>query len=331
MKPEKFILLLEKFFHKEITREEIKELTGWIQQSGLRKNFEAHCKEMWEQASSEIDKETQKEIWRAIKQETGNYQKYKYFSISPTVYRIAASILLAVCLGLGIYIFRSDMAYKNMENEMVETVVDRGQKASLTLPDGTKVWLNSATKLTYNSNYNRKERMVQLEGEAYFEVAKNPEKKFTVSCNGLNIEALGTSFNVKGYYTDQTVSTSLLEGKVRVYNDKNSILLAPQQQLSYNKTTNDFTQTEIKDTREIDFWRRNILFFKSASLEEIAKTLERMYGITVVFETQELKDIPFSGSIRNNSLSNVFHIISLTYPLKYKLEKDTVTITSDPI
>lgn len=331
MKPEKYILLLEKFFRKETTREEIKELTEWINEPGSRKNFETHCKEMWMQASEKTDKETEEEMWQNLRQKTGDAQKQIRFGIPAAIYRIAATILLPVCIGLGAYTFRNNMTYKNLENEIVETVVDRGQKASLTLPDGTKVWLNSATKLTYSSNYNRKERTVQLEGEAYFEVAKNPEKKFTVSCNGLNIEALGTTFNVKGYPTDKTVSTSLLEGKVKVYNDKNSILLAPQQRLNYNKINKDFIQTEIKDTREIDFWRRNILYFRSASLEEIATTLERMYGITVVFETEELKKIPFSGSIRNNSLSNVFHVISLTYPLKYKLEKDTVNITRDSI
>ena len=81
--------------------------------------------------------------------------------------------------------------------------------------------------------------------------------------------------------------------------------------------------------REIDFWRRNMLYFRSATLESISKTLERTYGITIKFESKELKNITFSGSIRNNSLANVFHIISLTYPLSYKTNKDTVIISKE--
>jgi len=331
METDKYFILLEKFFRKEASPEEIKELTEWINQSGARRSFEAQCEEIWMQTSTETDKKTEQDIWAALQRKIKGKEEKRHFRINPALYRIAATILLPICLGLAIYAFHSNRIYKNMEAEVVETVVDRGQKASLTLPDGTKVWLNSATKLAYGGDYNRKERRVQLEGEAYFEVAKNPGKKFTVSCNGLNIEALGTTFNVKGYQADETVSTSLLEGSVKVYNDKNSVLLAPHQRLNYNKTNSSFTKTEIKDAREIDFWRRNILYFRSASLEEIAKTLERMYGITVLFETEELKKIPFSGSIRNNSLSNVFHVISLSYPLKYKLEKDTVTITREAI
>jgi len=98
--------------------------------------------------------------------------------------------------------------------------------------------------------------------------------------------------------------------------------------LTFSKNDNIFARTQIKDEREIDFWRRNILYFRSTTLGDMAITLERMYGVTIRFEDETLKEIPFSGSIRNASLHNVFHILSLSYPISCTIENDVITIVS---
>ena len=105
-------------------------------------------------------------------------------------------------------------------------------------------------------------------------------------------------------------------------------LLKPGEKVEYHKNKQTFTKSAISDMREIDFWRNNMLIFNSSSLAEIATTLERMYGVKVVFDSEKLKNVLFSGTIRNSSLHNVFYIISLTYPLTYELEGDTVRIGS---
>jgi len=188
--------------------------------------------------------------------------------------------------------------------------------------------LDVATHLSYDAEYNKSDRKIYLDGEAYFEVAKNKDKRFIVCCNDLEIEALGTTFDVKGYGDDLSVTTLLAEGSVRVSNKTNTTLLKPGEKVEYHKNKQTFTKSPISDLREIDFWRNNMLIFNSASLAEIATTLERMYGVKVVFDSEKLKNVPFSGTIRNSSLHNVFYIISLTYPLTYKLEGDTVKIGS---
>ena len=139
---------------------------------------------------------------------------------------------------------------------------------------------------------------------------------------------MGTTFDVKGYGDDLSVTTLLAEGSVRVSNKANTTLLKPGEKVEYHKNKQTFTKSPISDLREIDFWRNNMLIFNSAPLAEIATTLERMYGVKVVFDSEKLKNVPFSGTIRNSSLHNVFYIISLTYPLTYKLEGDTVKIGS---
>jgi len=324
---DKYKTLLDKFFNKEATKEEIDMLANWMKEKDVPEEFDSYSEQLWDLTSNQSDKQTEKEMWDIIAAKTGN--RKKRFYLNPMLYRIASMILLPICICMGVYITTLSKIDKERESDIFEMLVDKGQKASVILPDGTKAWINSGTRLSYNFSNN--ERKVSLEGEAYFEVAKNNERRFIVNCNSLNIEALGTAFNVKGYNSDETVSVALMEGKVKVFNDANAAILSPNQSLSFNKNNDVFTRAEIKDNREIDYWRRNILYFRSASLAEIAKTLERMYGVTVNFEDEELKQVPFSGSIRNSSLNNVFHIISLTYPINYDIKNDVITINKDQI
>ena len=321
-----YILLLEKFFKKEATSEEMRILVEWIRQPGIREEFNLLCEQMWKEAAVDIDKTVEEEMWNHLQQKLGQPvvlipKKNRW---KPILYKVAATILLPICLGLGTYFFIGQLNKPSLEPFLVN--VDYGQKADLTLPDGTKVWLNSATQLSYNSAYNKDDRKVHLDGEAYFEVAKNKAKRFIVCCNDLEVEALGTAFNVKGYSNDASVITSLVEGSVRISNGVESDVLKPGERLEYQKNSRSFVKSEIPDMREVDFWRKNMLVFHATTLGEIATTVERMYGVKVVFDAENLKNVLFTGTIRNNSLSNVFYIISLTYPLSYKLEGDTVRI-----
>ena len=203
----------------------------------------------------------------------------------------------------------------------------RGGEYALLLSDGTKVHLNAMTSLRFPVTFDNGPRKVELEGEAYFEVCKTGQP-FIVCTQGMQVEALGTTFDVKGYCDDHSVTTLLAEGSVKVSNKTDVTLLKPGEKVEYHKSKQTFTKSVISDMREIDFWRNNMLIFNSSSLAEIATTLERMYGVKVVFDSEKLKNVLFSGTIRNSSLHNVFYIISLTYPLTYELEGDTVRIGS---
>lgn len=323
---DKYHVLLDKFFNNEASEDEIESLANWMKYEDIPEAFDLHCKQRWSTSSDTVDRRTAQEMWDIISAKAGAGKKR--FRIHPVLYRIASLVLLPVCICMGMYVSVLSKAEKDRCADTFEVLADKGQKASVILPDGTKAWINSGTRLSYNCNGNG--RNVELDGEAYFEVAKDAERKFTVSCHDLRVEALGTVFNVKGYYADETVSVALLEGKVKVFNTTNSAILSPDQSLSFNRRDNSFLRTEIKDSREVDFWRRNILYFRSATLAEIAKTLERMYGVTVDFKDEELRNVPFSGSIRNSSLNNVFHIISLTYPITYEIKNDVITIKKGP-
>ena len=265
MEQHDYIVLLEKFFKKEASSEERRILIEWIRKPGIRNEFNLLCEQMWKEAAVEIDKTVEEEMWNHLQR---NLDEPKILSPKkrrwqPIIYKVAATILLPVCLGLATYFGVEHMNKVSQDPFMV--AVDYGQKANLTLPDGTKVWLNSATHLSYDAEYNKSDRKIYLE---------------------------------------------------------------PGEKVEYHKSKQTFTKSVISDMREIDFWRNNMLIFNSSSLAEIATTLERMYGVKVVFDSEKLKNVLFSGTIRNSSLHNVFYIISLTYPLTYELEGDTVRIGS---
>jgi ferric-dicitrate binding protein FerR (iron transport regulator) len=207
--------------------------------------------------------------------------------------------------------------------------VDIGQKAGVQLPDGTQIWLNSASSLTYDTEYNQKDRIVYLQGEAYFEVSSDKEKPFIVKTDDVSVEALGTSFNVKAYPDDDYVTATLIEGSVKVSSPFQSDLLKPNEKLAFSKNKQQFTKTVLLDAERNISWKNNYLAFEQENLEDIAKVLERMYNVQIQFTSEKLKHIRFSGTITNNNLESVLQLIMLVSPIRYSIEKDSVIIIKE--
>ena len=202
--------------------------------------------------------------------------------------------------------------------------VPRGGGYFVILDDGTKVWLNSHTKLNYKSDYGVKERSVSLSGEAYFEVSKDTLRRFLVNAGDMEVEALGTAFNVKAYEEDDEVVTTLFEGSVRTVVGKEFVILSPDESAVFNKSSHILSVNHPTNASYARLWRTNELVFSGESLEEIAVLLNRMYNVEVRFLSNKIKGYSFSGVIRNNSLDNVFEIISLTAPITYVSVGDTI-------
>lgn len=320
-----FSALLDKFLSGKMTPEEKNELFDILPSSRARELFESLSRERWEMASGRISEELRNRLWREIKREVAPRTARKRGLWSNPWIGAAASLLVAACVGLGGYAARGIVDGRK-DYQPFTVSVDSGQKANITLPDGTVVWMNSMSTLSYDAFYNHRQRNVTLEGEAYFDVASDPDRRFVVHTQGLEIEALGTAFNVKSYSDDGEITTSLREGRVRVNADQRAMELAPAQKSVYRKADGMFLRSQIADMSAIDSWRNSILVFDSAPLAEIARTVERMYGVNVEFRSEALKRICFTGTISNNSITNIFYIISLTYPISYTIDGSTVMI-----
>ncbi len=181
----------------------------------------------------------------------------------------------------------------------------KGRQFLLLLPDGTKVWLNAASSITYPTAFIGRERNVKITGEAYFEVVKNSRQPFKVKINdAAEIDVLGTHFNVNAYANEASIKTTLLEGSVRINASKRQQTMVPGQQAQIKQDGN-ITTINAVDIAQTMAWKDGVFNFDGASLKEVMNQLERWYDIDVVYE-KNIPDIGFFGKIsRKASLSSV--------------------------
>lgn len=321
-----YIELLDRFFKGLTNETEEKALREWIVLPGSKEVCFDHYQREWEQASNTMNADIQARMFSEIVEKVDALEKQgpvkRKYKLTSWL-RYAAAVCVVCMVGLGTYYFtRSNM----LSGEEFIVFAERGQKANIELPDGTVVWLNSDTKLSYKNSYNSKDRTLVLSGEAFFDVAKNKEKPFVVIANDVDIEALGTQFNVKAYKDENQITTTLVEGAVRLKDDKQSIVLNPNEQVIYARNTSRFSSKVKIDSERTVPWRNNELTFNGENLGEIALTLERIYNLHIDFADEKLKKYTFSGHIRNNSLSNVLDLLTYAVPIAYVSNGDTIKI-----
>jgi ferric-dicitrate binding protein FerR (iron transport regulator) len=323
----KLYILTKKFFRKQASPEEIAQLKELFAEGEAEEQLSGFYEEAWEQADFTPEKEAEERIWVKLQKQihaTEPTSAPVKFPLWKKSLRIAASILLPLfCIGLGYY-YAKNTFIQNREKITVQ--VEVGQKANVWLPDGTSVRLNSAGSLTYDNAYNKKERVVYLQGEAYFEVMHDKTCPFIVKTNNISVEALGTSFNVKAYPDDNYIATTLVEGSIRVSSSVRSELLEPNEKFTITKSDGQFTKSVLPDAGENVAWINSQLAFEWERMEDIAKTLERMYNVRIRFASDKLKDIHFSGTIKNTNLENVLQMIEYVSPVHYSKEKDAIII-----
>ncbi len=211
--------------------------------------------------------------------------------------------------------FTKEMAYN-------EIIVPMGESAEVILADQTHVWLNSGSKLIYPSNFQGKTRDVQLSGEAYFEVAHNKNKPFQVFTSDLTVEVLGTSFNVEAIENSDFLNVTLVEGKVRLQDNKNRLLtdLLPNEKARYDIRERKLDISSV-NTVLYTSWKEGIMTFKDEKLMDIAGKLERWFNVEVVFDQPQVKELRFSGAIlRNKPIDQVLEILKFTSDIDYSIE-----------
>lgn len=306
--------LLEKFFSGQSTEEENNVLSK-IFKDGGEDIFDEYCRRKWAENDCRIPTSVKARIRQSLFTKMPRVKWRRVIASASAV--LAAAVILFMCMLWS-------RPSENAAPEIFEIVAERGQKSSVTLPDGSRVMINSASTISYTSDYNVKERNVFLSGEAYFDVASNADIPFVVHADKVSVTALGTEFNVKAYAEDPYVVTTLVEGSVRTEAGTQSELLTRAQEASYNKEADVLLAYDVKDISRAVPWIRNELLFENESLADIAVTLERMYNVTIVFEDEAAKGYSYTGLIRNNSLQNVLELISSTSPVGYKMNSGII-------
>lgn len=214
---------------------------------------------------------------------------------------------------------------KEAEPNLLQQYVPTAEVQNLTLPDGTKVQLNSQSTLLYPQEFTGKDRSVFLIGEANFKVKPDKKHPFIVKSNNLQVTALGTEFNVAAYPENPIIAATLISGSVLVeYDDlKSQVILNPNEQLAYHKCTRQH-HLNIPDMKDVTAWQRGELVFREMSLKEIITILERKYPYTFEYRLKNLKEDKYSFRFKDKAtLSEVMDVIvNVVGQMNYKIKED---------
>jgi transmembrane sensor len=201
----------------------------------------------------------------------------------------------------------------------------KGGQYKVILPDGTSVWLNAASSITYPTAFTGKERMVAITGEAYFEVAKNKEMPFKIRSDMQTVEVRGTHFNINAYTDENAVRTTLLEGSVKITSPGRSITISPGEQAIISKNSDGKLIKQALDAEREVAWKNGIFSFDGEDIHSVMRQISRWYNIDVVYE-RNLSGEKYYGEIsRSTSLDNVFKILELN-GVRFTVKDKTVTV-----
>lgn len=254
------------------------------------------------------------------------YTRFTYIIKTKKIRRIifrAVSYAAVVSLLILSTYWITRIQQANMIPRMADNTlyVPPGQRVKLTLQDGTDVWLNSQTTFTYPAVFSEKERRVSVVGEAFFDVAKNPDKPFIVSSQGIEMEVMGTKFNVDSYPGEKDIQTSLVEGSLYVYfanSDKKGVVLKPDEKVTIEKK-----QMQINPIPHLEYfrWREGIYSFENELLVNILNKLELYYDVKIVISDPSILKWEYTGKFRHrDGIDEILRMLQRIH--KFKIQKD---------
>lgn len=261
------------------------------------------------------------------------------------------------CIAIAGWFWKNNIPSAGIEKPVKETIITQnGSRTHSVLADGTTVWLNVGSKLFYENDFNGTTREVRLEGEAFFDVVKQPNRPFIVHASGIDIRVLGTAFNVKSYPDDKNVETTLYRGLVQVFRQEDSVskgiqltpnhkLILPKHaavgtiKLSEDKKPStkeiavNFLITPIDSTKKESerietAWVYNRIEFRGDSFEEVAKKLERWYNVTISFKDDRAKQLSVIGSFEKETVEQAFAALKEAFPINFKITNHEIFVES---
>lgn len=298
---------------EKINSDEIGELESVIESTWMTENIDV----------SQVDTVQINSMQRSIERVIG--EKRSSYHLYIKIARIAATIMLPLFMISSFYLYRENMQL-NAEEMVIFT--DKGERANITLPDGTRVVLNAETTLEYSpQTYNRKERKIKFEGEAYFQVNKNKNCPFSIDALGLQVKVLGTSFNLLSRKDNRTAELALEEGSVLFTSLKlkKGVALKPKQKAVMSRATGEITVLT-QETKDASAWKRGDLLFRNVKLSDVLKTIESSYGVTIQMNLKENLNDGFTGTLPISDLNEVFEILEKSYHVKATISGKNITL-----
>lgn len=240
------------------------------------------------------------------------------------IQRAAAILLLPLLVYSGYLTIQNQTINNSQEQVMMQTISSRqGMVTQFALADGTKVWLNSASKLEFPTRFTGSKREVILKGEAFFEVTRNEKQPFRVNANELKVEVLGTSFNVVSFEDDTQSEVVLVTGKVALSSENGKIVkeystMIPGQRAIYQKEAQKVITEEV-DVEKYIAWRDGNLIFRDDSMEDVVKRLSRWFNVEITINDPEINNYIYKATFRNENLVQVLNLLKLSAPIDYRI------------
>lgn len=339
MSDDRLIELISRKFSGEATADELEEFDTLLLIDADAADRYKQLQQYWDEhdnANQQYVEEAFNKIFPAINSSVEETQSSEKKPRRNFFLRVAAAASILLTAG-SVFYFSTDL--RNYlatagENRLLEKKNSKGVKGSLTLSDGTKIWMNADTKLRYPETFDGNTREVYLSGEAFFEVAKNTAKPFIIHLANGTVKVVGTSFNIRAYDNEKVVEASVATGKVAFIpkysttKKTDTVFLTADKKLRF-VLGNDQAIVAPTRSNEDRAWIGGKLTYKGMTFEDIGFDLERNFGKPLVFMTDEVRDFKLTGSFQNNSLEEILFYLSKTKEFNYKITDVEVLISND--
>ena len=309
--------VINRYFGARHNRDTELKVQKWLLDEKYTEEKQIALSKIWDN----IDEKPNAELYRSlaqVQQRLGMKRGRRVLWRNPLL-RVAAILIPALTL-VGTYLLQS------RDVTMVEIATLIGEQREVILPDGSTVWLNACSEIIYSEEFDGDLREVELSGEALFAVVKDVDRRFIVATKDMDVEVLGTEFNVRSYPKDNIASTTLISGKVEVTIENQEYLLSPNQKLVYNRAEGTST---LRDTPQSSLaWRDGVLIFDQMTISEITKNLERHYKIKFQYNagdfSEDIYSVKFSNSDDIETIMEVIH--SLVGDFSYSIKSNIITL-----
>lgn len=315
--------IIRKYLSERLLPETEEKVQRWLIREKDQEVKEKASLDYWNDLEATTDPTTYAALERVNlrtghnKEHLANIASYRKFT------RVAAVFIPLLILAGGL------LFYLPFRNEMISISTAYGEQRHLFLPDSSELWLNAGSSITYPETFSGDNRLVTLNGEAYFAVRKNAAQPFIVETSGLTVKVLGTRFNVKAYSNEDKITTTLTSGKVEINTPtRDTRILQPNEQLTYDIKTSDISLANVNSS-DVDSWTIGKLIFTNATVEDIFRTLERHYDIVIdgklEFSSTKRYTVKF---LKNENLNETFDILSDIIGFNYQQHKGKIVLTN---
>ncbi len=320
--------IIIRIFSGEANPEEKLAIAGWLEQKPENKTLMNNLQEIWLSVGIEhnpdgfnVEEAILRFRMKTLRQ-ADHISKGQLYGVM----RYAAILLLALLLPFSYYIGRRSAS----DSDTFTTIsCAQGDRTSVILPDSSHVYLNSGSRLIFNNNFQKGVRLVHLDGEAYFSVQKDPSNPFRVKTSDIDVEVMGTEFNLKAYTDEGTISATLVTGRIKVSGSNGTALLKPRQKMVFNKANHKMQIQKVADLSSETEWKNGRLVFRNQSLGELEQKLERWFDVEIKFADEYVKNRRFTGTLERESILEVISYFDRSTYVGYYIHDNVITFYTE--